>query len=167
MAAAALMLASCSDSTEVRDAKGGYHYKTSGQVSITDNGKTTQQQLDQETGLMEVISLHSGDSLLLTFSQTGGEVYETKGIADGKTVRFDPLHRTITLRTTTENTISTNLVDSLGTYTTVQHETFDLSVSGYAEVYDNTLIFHYTYDGQAESGKTLHGEDITMLAKRN
>ena len=53
-AAFALLLASCSDTADVRDIKGGYHYKTSGQVEISDNGKSTIEQLGQETGMLEV-----------------------------------------------------------------------------------------------------------------
>ena len=171
-AAFALLLASCCDTADVRDIKGGYHYKTSGQVEISDNGKSTIEQLGQETGMLEVVSLHDDDNVLITFSQSGGEVYNTKATADGNTLHFDPFHRTLTIRTTTDNTIGIDdhlgILDSIGSYPTVQTEVFDLTVSGRAEIYDNTLIFYYQYDGRSQStGKTLRGSDIQMLAKKN
>lgn len=172
MAAFTLLFVSCSDTADVRDIKGGYHYKTSGQVEISDNGKSNIEQLAQETGMLEVVSLHDDDNVLITFSQTGGEVYNTKATADGNTLRFDPFHRTLTIKTTTDNTIGIDdhlgLLDSIGSYPTIHTEVFELTVSGRAEVYDNTLIFYYQYDGRSQStGKTLRGTDIQMLAKKN
>lgn len=171
-AALTMMLAGCTETAEVRDAKGGYHYKTSGQVEITDSGKTHIEQLSQESGLLEVVSLHDDDNVLITFSQTGGEVYNTKGSINGNNLRIDPFRRTLSIRTTTDNNIGIDdhlgLLDSIGTYPTVQTELFDITVSGRAEVYDNTLIFYYQYDGRSQStGKTLRGTDIQMLAKKN
>lgn len=171
-AAMTLMLAGCSETAEVRDAKGGYHYKTSGQVTITDKGKTTTEQLNQESGLLEVVSLHDDDNVLITFSQTGGDVYNTQGSISGNDLRLEPFHRSLSIRTTTENNIGIDdhlgLLDSIGTYPSIQTEVFDITVSGRAEIYDNTLIFYYQYDGTSLStDKTIHGTDIQMLAKKN
>lgn len=164
-AVSALVLVSCTDSVEVRNVKGSYHYKTTGQVTLTDGSKSAIHTLENESGIMEVVSLHDKDEVLLTFNQTGGEVYNTKGIAHGDRLTFDPFNRLLTLTYSEDKTVG--LLDTLS-ITKHETETFAIQVSGRAEVYDNNLIFYYTYDGKSQtSNKTIHGTDIQMLAKKN
>lgn len=164
-AVSALVLVSCNDSVEVRNIKGSYHYKTTGQVTLTDSSKTQIHTLDNESGIMEVVSLHDDDEVLLTFNQTGGEVYNTKGTAHGDKVTFDPFHRLLTVTYAEDKTVG--ILDTLS-ITKHETETFAIQVSGRAEVYDNNIIFYYTYDGKSQtSSKTIHGTDIQMLAKKN
>lgn len=161
----AVVSVSCSDSVEVRNIKGSYHYKTTGQVTLTDGNKTAIQTLENESGIMEIVSLHDDDEVLLTFNQTGGEVYNTKGTAHGDKVSFDPFNRLLTLTYNEDKTVG--LLDTLS-ITKHETETFAIQVSGQAEVYDNNLIFYYTYDGKSQtSNKTIHGTNIQMLAKKN
>lgn len=175
LACAAFLLTACSEDMEVRNIKGGYHYKTSGQVLVSNSGKEAYPlSLTNETGMLEVVSLHNGDSLLLTFNQTGGGVYNTKGTTDGEHIRFEPFERTISLRSesTYSDTISTGLGifahDSIISVSVSQTDIYDLQVNGYAEVYDNTLLFYFNYEGKAQDGeKTIKGENIQMLAKKN
>jgi len=173
--AAAALLSACSDSADVRDIRGGYHFKTSGQVTVSNSGADPYPlTLTNETGLLEVVSLHADDSILITFNQTNGGVYTTRGTTDGKLITLEPFDRTATLRveTTYADTITSGIgifsTDSIISVTAPSVETFDLHVSGYGEVYDNNLIFHLTYDGRSQSSaKTVAGSDISMLAKKN
>lgn len=176
LAAAALLLCSCSEDLQVRNIKGGYHYKTAGQVTITQQGYSPYQQvLENESGVMEVVSLYNADSLLITLNQTNGGVFNTKGRTDGQTLRFEPFDRTIKLLVENNQSDTIKLPgigilakDTIITHTTHEAEVFDIRVNGRGEVYENNIILYLTYDGQSQtSSKTLHGTDIQMLAKKN
>lgn len=166
LGAAALLLSACSDSVEVRNIKGGYHYKTSGQVTISGESDIYQP-LASESGTLEVVSLHNDDELLITFNQTNGDVYSTKGTVSKDVITFEPCTRT--LKVEFEQPISsTGGSITLPDLTTKKVEVFDIKVSGKAEVYDNNLIFTLDYDGKSESSdKTIRGEGIRMIAKKN
>lgn len=164
-AVSALVLVSCNDSVEVRTIKGSYHYKTTGQVTLSDGTKSAIQTLENESGTMEVVSLHNDDEVLLTFNQTGGEVYNTNATVHGDKLSFDPFNRLLTLTYSEDKTVG--LLDTLS-FSKHETEIFAIQVSGRAEIYDNNLIFYYTYDGKSQtSNKTIHGTDIQMLAKKN
>lgn len=171
---ACAMLMACTDQVEVRTVKGNYHYKTSGQVTVTESEKEPYiLSLNNESGVLDVVSLHSENEVLLTFNQTNGGVYNTKGKANEKTIEFEPFKRTITLQTESTKydtiTIQTGVLkhDTILAIPVTINEVYDLTVSGRSEVYDNTLIFYLDYDGKSQStDRVIKGKEIQMLAKK-
>lgn len=175
-----MMLVSCSDSSEVRDAKGAYRYKTTGKVTLEENykgatkGDTLVANLSNESGTLEVISLHNGDSLLLTIDQLNGNVLATRGAMDGKTLHFAAYNRMLEVPTSVKefDTISIGVgilsKDTIIVRERNVYEPYDITVRGYADVYDNNLVFHLEYNGKSQTTeRTLRGKDIMCLAKRN
>ncbi len=178
---AVLGLAACTDSSAVRDVKGAYRYKTTGKVTLEENyagatkADTLVANLENESGTMEVVSLHNGDSLLITIDQLNGDVMVTRGKADGNRLYFNSYTRT--LEVPTEMTYFDTVQVSIGALTLVDSiivrerrvlEVYDITVTGYADVYDNNLIFNMEYDGQSQSTeRTLRGKGIRCLAKKN
>ena len=123
LAAMCLVMASCADTADVRDAKGGYRFKTTGKVTLEmpdeSNPKATVSQivnLTNETGSFELVSLKDNDKVLLTFDQLNGDVYHTKGTLSGDELTFDAFTRTLDLPITTEysDTIHIPYLDILG-----------------------------------------------------
>ena len=119
---------------EVQTALGSYSYKT----SVLESSIS----LPVEVGQLEVISLHAEDSVLLLFNELAGPAYQTKGKIENKKLSFTPFTRVINI--------------GLRDYQT--------TISGSAEMYDNTLIFDYEYKG--ENTDTLHiilGDTILVI----
>ena len=177
---AVLCMVACSDSSAVRDAKGAYRYKTTGKVTVEENfagatkADTAVVNLDNESGTLEVVSLHNGDSLLLTIDQKNGDVMVTRGIVSDGRLHFVPYHRTLEVPTVNKyyDTISIDL--GLITRDTVivrernEYEVYDITVSGSADVYDNNLVFTLNYNGSSQTTeRTLRGKGIKSLAKKN
>ena len=175
-----MLMAACKDSSEVRDVKGAYRFKTTGKVTLEENFKgatkadTLVANLDNESGTLELVSLHKGDSVLITIDPLNGNVMVTRGALDGSRLHFDSYNRTIEVPTTQTyyDTIKIDL--GLITKDTVivterdVYEPYDIRVNGYADVYDNNLVFHLEYAGKSQtSERTLRGKDITSLAKKN
>ncbi len=187
LAAICLVMASCADTADVRDAKGGYRFKTTGKVTLQmpdeSNPKATVSQvvnLTNETGSFELVSLKDNDKVLLTFDQLNGDVYHTKGTLSGDELSFDAFTRTLDLPITTEysDTLHIPYLDLLGqnkfrdsiiTYTKTETEVFDITVTGNAKTYENNIIFSLNYKGQSQEDKqrTVEGADIQMLCKKN
>lgn len=175
-------MVACSDSTAVRDVKGAYRYKTTGKVTLEEHVEqsgwtktdTVVANLDNESGTLEVVSLHNGDSLLLTIDQKNGDVTVTRGaVSDGR-LNFVPYHRTLEVPTTVKyyDTISIDLGlisrDTVLVRERNEYEVYDITVSGSAEVYDNNLVFNLNYNGRSQtSDRILRGKDIKSLAKKN
>lgn len=173
-------MVACSDSRAVRDVKGAYRYKTTGKVTLEENYKgatkadTLVANLDNESGTMEVVSLHNGDSLLLTIDQLNGEVVATRGIVSNGYLHFEPYRRMLEVPTQVKefDTLSINLgLISKDTVFVREHlaiEAYDITVSGYAEVFDNNLVFYLDYSGSSQTTeRTLRGKGIRCLAKKN
>ena len=172
---------SCSDSSAVRDAKGAYRYKTTGKVTLEENyagatkGDTLVANLENESGTLEVVSLHNGDSLLITIDQMNGDVTVTRGKTDGNRLDFASFTRTLEVPTTVKyfDTVQVSvgpltLVDSVIVRERKELEVYDITVQGHAEVYENNLVFDLTYTGKSQSTeRTLRGKDIRCLAKKN
>ena len=141
---AACVLASCQ--TELQQATGDYSYKTSGEAvsySATDTLRLT---LPNESGTLDIVSMHTEDSVLLTFNTFGGEVYSTHGLINGKDLIFNPFERTL----------------HIGLLT------YDITVSGTARRYDETVVFDLTYSGQSQSlDRTLESTKVQTIAKQN
>ncbi|MBQ7530377.1 MAG: hypothetical protein IJT12_01550 [Paludibacteraceae bacterium] len=175
-----LFLAACTDSSAVRDVKGAYRYKTTGKVTLEENFKgatkadTLVANLDNESGTLEVISLHDGDSLLLTIDQLNGNVTVTRGAVSDSRLHFAPYNRTIEIPTTIKHydTLSIDLgiisKDTVIVREQREYEPYDITVRGYAEVYDNNLVFNLSYSGKSQTTeRTLRGTGFRSLAKKN
>ncbi len=173
-------LTGCQDTAEVRDVKGGYRYKTTGQVTLQENFKgatladTIPVKLTNESGQLEVVSLYNEDSLLITFDQLNGDVCYTRGTTDGKTIHFAPYTRTLEIpfETTKYDTLhlGTTLFprDTVITYTKRETEIFNITVSGSALVFENNLIFDLKYSGKSQTTeRTLTSRGVRMQAKKN
>lgn len=180
LAAVLMGLAACQDTAEVRDVKGGYRYKTTGQVTLQENFKgatladTIPVKLTNESGQLEVVSLYNEDSLLITFDQLNGDVCYTRGTTDGKTVHFAPYTRTLEIpfETTKYDTLhlGTTLFprDTVVTYTKRETEIFNIIVSGSAQVFENNLIFDLKYSGKSQTTeRTILHSVVRMQAKKN
>jgi len=178
--AAMLLLVSCSDSTSVRDVKGAYRYKTTGKVVLEENypgatkADTLVANLDNESGSLELVSLHDGDSVLMTIDQLNGDVTATRGAVDGKRLTFKPYSRTLNVPTDVKYFDTISLGVGILTYDTVivrerkEYEPYDITVKGYADVYDDNLVFTLEYAGTSQtSERTLRGKGIRSLAKKN
>lgn len=173
---AVLCMIACSDSNEVRSAKGAYRYKTTGKVTLEENfpkatkADTLVANLDNESGSLEVVSLHNGDSLLLTIDQLNGDVIVTRGKMTGSRLNFNSYTRTldVPLDVTYYDTIHLILTDTVIARERHEYETFDITVHGYADLYDNNLVFNLEYAGKSQSTeRTLRGKNIRSLAKKN
>lgn len=180
LAAVLMGLAACQDTAEVRDVKGGYRYKTTGQVTLQENFKgatladTIPVKLTNESGQLEVVSLYNEDSLLITFDQLNGDVCYTRGTTDGKTIHFAPYTRTLEIpfETTKYDTLhlGTTLFprDTVITYTKRETEIFNITVSGSALVFENNLIFDLKYSGKSQTTeRTILHSVVRMQAKKN
>ena len=177
---AALMLVACTDSSEVRDVKGAYRYKTTGKVTLEENYRgatkadTLVANLDNESGTLELVSLHDGDSLLMTIDQLNGDVIVTRGAINGKRLNFASFTRKLEVPTEVKTFDTISLGVGILSYDTVivreqkEYEPYDITVRGYADVYDDNLVFTLEYNGKSQtSERTLRGKGIKSLAKKN
>jgi len=175
-----LCMMACTESNAVRDVKGAYRYKTTGKVVLEENyegatkSDTLVANLDNESGTLEVVSLHKDDSLLVTIDRMNGEVIATRGTVNNGRLQFAPYKRTLEVKddVTYYDTISIHIgtleKDTVITRVRQEYEVFDITVSGYADVYDNNLVFTLGYKGKSQtSERTLRGEGISCLAKKN
>ncbi|MGN0187558.1 MAG: hypothetical protein ACI392_07435 [Paludibacteraceae bacterium] len=174
--AVAMMMCGCDDAAAVRSAKGTYSFKTSGQAVLDSlEGDAKSIVLDDESGQLEIISLHDADSLLLTFNQMGGGVYSSRGTLKDNELRFEPYARTYSVVTTVTvyDTVHTVIggvigVDSISGHNELVNDVFDITVSGVGHVYDKSIIFQLRYDGRsASSERILTAENVQMIAKKN
>ena len=178
--AATLLLVSCSDSPAVRGVKGAYRYKTTGKVTLEENyagatkADTLVANLDNESGTLEIVSLHDGDSLLITIDQKNGDVTVTRGMVKDGRMNFAAYHRTLDVPTAVKYFDTIRIGGAILSYDTIlvrernEYETYDITVRGYADVYDNNLVFNLEYTGQSQtSERTLRGKGIRSLAKKN
>jgi len=170
---AVLFMMACADSNAVRSAKGAYRYKTTGKVTLQMGqliSDTLVANLDNESGTLEVVSLHDGDSLLLTIDQLNGDVIATRGKMEGSRLHFNSYNRTldVPLDVTYYDTIHLILTDTVIARQRHEYETYDITVRGYADLYDNNLVFNLEYTGKSQSTeRTLRGKGIRSLAKKN
>ncbi|MGN0235624.1 MAG: hypothetical protein ACI4BD_04830 [Paludibacteraceae bacterium] len=179
----AVLFAGCDEAAEVRSTKGTYSFKTSGTATLTTDEESRQVALNDESGQMEVVSLHQEDSVLLTFNQVDGGVYSTRGVIappdkDGQAtqLRFAPFERTYSVITTktvydTIHTVIGGFVttDSVYSRQVVVSDAVRLTVSGTATIYDKSILFSLHYQGQGIEDETilLEAENVQMIAKKN
>ena len=177
----AVCMVGCTESRTVREVKGAYRYKTTGKVTIQEHyegateADTLIANLDNESGTLELISLHNGDSLLMTIDQMNGNVIATRALVseDGR-LDFAPYTRLLEIASNVKqfDTIQMEVagvnVDTVIVSERREYEPFDITVTGYADVYDNNLVFTLEYVGQSQtSERTMYGVDIKSLAKKN
>lgn len=158
LAAVATLAASCTDT--VKSLTGGYSYQIAKQeVSINDSIATV---LTSETGALE-IERSKDDEVLLTFNSMKGDVYTTTGKIDDKTITLTPFTRTLNI------TYTITQEELLRPVEKTINETFNIDVSGEAEIHDETIHFTLQYAGTgiSDNSTTITGEDILMIAKKN
>ena len=85
------LLASCA--SEVGSTAGSYSYKTSGQVDVTCDLFGGEQfvehiTLPNEMGHLDVINLHTDDSLLLLFNELNGSAWQLKATLNNAEMQF-------------------------------------------------------------------------------
>lgn len=179
----AVLVTGCDDAAEVRSAKGTYSFKTSGMATLTTDEESRQVALSDESGQMEIVSLHEGDSVLLLFNQVDGGVYSTRGVVaspeeNGQALplRFAPFERTYSVVTTKTvyDTIHTVIggvvgVDSVYSRQVVVSDALRLTVSGTATIHDRSVLFTLRYEGQGIEDESLRLEatGVQMIAKKN
>lgn len=159
LASIAVLAVSCTDT--VKSLTGSYSYQIAKKgVSINDSIPA---KLTSEIGALE-IERSKDDKVLLTFNSMKGDVYTTKGKIDDKTITLEPFSRTLdgsdiikqedVLPPTVEKTVN---------------ETFNVDVSGEAEIHDETIHFFLQYAGTgiSDNSTTITGENILMIAKKN
>ncbi len=151
------LMTSCTDA--VKSVVGGYSYQIAKQeVSIDD---TIAAVLTSEIGALQIEAYHDS-VILLTFNSLKGDVYTTTGILSNDAITLAPFSRTLTI------TYTVSKEDFLRPTEKTLTETYNIDVSGEAEIHDETIHFALQYDGTGVSNdKKLMGKDILMVAKRN
>ncbi len=143
----------------VKDVLGDYSYKISGTAVIDD---TIPVLLTDEQGAMQIVS-QKGKDVLLTMNIFMGGVYTADGKVSGDSLFIKQCTRTIPLTYTYESE-----EDSLISIEQTVTENFAIKVSGAGKVYNGTIHFLLTYDGEGDqSGRKIHGEKIVCVAKQN
>ena len=152
-----LSFAACSD--PVKERVGDYSYTIAKQaVTVADTINTT---LTSEKGALE-IEKKGDDGVVLTFNSLTGDVYTTTGTIKDDALSFKPFKRTVAVIYKVEEQVL--LVTEEKTVT----ENFDVTVSGTAEMHDETIHFYLNYEGTGvTNGNALKGENILMVAKKN
>lgn len=154
LVAAVVLLASCQDNSAVREARGGYSYKTSGTVFVG----TERVALSPESGQMEIVPLHDDTEVLLTMNAMGSDSYTTTATIDRDGhITLKPFRRAIEIR-----------FDTTRLLTWPERELFDITVEGSGTCYDDVVVLELNYDGRSnESGHLLSNDHVTMIGKRN
>lgn len=162
MAVCLLLTSSCHQ--DLRQATGSYTYKTSGLLTLKDGTTYTTLTLNDETGQMDIISLHHGDSILIIQNQLGGSIHTTHAVIEGKQITLTPYQRTVTLSYTSQDSGSLSGL----TGNNKETETFSIRVSSQGTLYDTSILFVSQWEGTSlTSSKTIAGTNIQTIAKRN
>lgn len=151
------LMASCSD--PVKSRMGGYSYQIAKQEVTIDD--TVSIVLTGEMGALQMEQIQE-DSILLTFNSLKGDVYTTTGKIDNDDIVLQPFERPLSV------TYTVTQQDLLRPVDKTLNETYNIEVSGGAEIHDETIHFMLQYNGAGVSNdKQLVGEDILMVAKKN
>lgn len=157
LASIAALAVSCSD--PVKSLTGGYSYQVAKQEVVIDD--TVSVVLTSEMGALQM-EKSKDDEVLLTFNSMKGDVYTTKGTIDDKTITLTPFTRTLNI------TYTITQEELLRPVEKTINETYNLEVTGEAEIHDETIHFLLQYAGTGVSNdKKISGEDILMIAKKN
>ena len=182
--AVALVMVACTD--DIKPVLGTYSYKISGKAVVDDTISTM---LTDEMGALEILR-KGDDKMLLTLNTMNGDACYTEADIDGDNVTLDPFRHfiNVTYRATVPDTIEltqpdTTIIDlplrkdtivTPGRDTVIYVErvfskSFDVTVSGTGEVYDETILFNLNYSGNGveDEDSQIEAEEVTMIAKRN
>lgn len=148
-----LMLSSCNKAVD--PLVGDYSYKTSGSVSVQTATDTTTHQLNETYGQMNIINLHSDDSIMIVMNEWEGKVYTVKCIAHegGYVIPQYVKH------------VQINGLSSI-------NNKYDVYASGTATIYDKkTIVINETYTGiihpDFSDTALVEGNSILTIAQRN
>lgn len=145
----------CKDS--VKDVVGTYGYKISDEVTIDESTRLV---LPDEEGAMQILR-EKGKEVCITMNTMGGKVYTAKGKYTGDSIVLEPFTRYIALSYTYVNDSALIPIESTVT------EAFSIVVLGAGKVYDGTVIYTFSYEGEGlSSGLALKGQDIVCVAKQ-
>lgn len=140
-----LTLTACN--CNVYQVEGSYSFKTSGLAEITTATDTTMIRLSDETGMMDIRNLKSGDSILIVMNETNGSVFTIRAEVKDKVITFAPFERPVVHLLSTSST------------------TYLVTVSGSGRYTDGTIVFDLSYDGLSLDGnKTLTAPEIKTVA---
>lgn len=147
------MLNSCNKAVD--PLVGDYSYKTSGSVSVQTSTDTTTHQLADSYGQMNIIDLHSEDSIMIVINEWEGKVYTLKGIA----------HEGGYIIPRYTKTIKINGLSGI-------NNKYDVYVTGTATIYDKkTIVIHENYTGiihpDFSDTALIEGNNILTIAQRN
>ena len=161
MGACIILLSACKDTAEVRQAEGGYTYKTSGVVRVQHGDTIDNVHLAPETGTMVLASDKDGERATLNFNHSGGDGYDMHVSIRRDSLFLDPMQRTIDVEVA-QDTLAFGTVLH-------QREAFQIKVNGDGKLLSNgDVCFTLTYTGHSINGNyTLSGTDIHVHCKRN
>lgn len=144
---AVLVLTSCN--RDVWFMEGEYSYKISGRVELKSADTTINRSIDDEIGVLRILSQDSKDEeVVLAFNPLGGSVVTTTARIDGKKIELQNFEKILHLR-------AASLTD----------EEFVVDVSGTGERYKTTIVFSLDYKGKNSDGTfSLEGNDLRMVA---
>lgn len=182
----ALSFTACTD--DIKPVLGTYSYKISGKATIDD---TISVALDDEMGALEILR-KDDDKMLLTLNTMGSDVCAASGVIDGTDITLDPFtHQiSVTYKTSVLDTIvlrqadttiterpfpfpnDTVITPARDTVLSVERpftKSYEVTVTGTGEVYDETILFTLFYSGQGieDTESRLVADNLTMVAKRN
>lgn len=148
-----LMLGSCNKAVD--PLVGDYSYKTSGTVSVQTSTDTTTHQLAETYGQMNIIDLHSDDSIMIVMNEWEGKVYTIKCVAHEGGYIIPQYVKSIRI----------NGLTSI-------YNKYDVYASGTATIYDKkTIVIHETYTGiihpDFSDTALVEGNSILTIAQRN
>ena len=157
----AVLLCACQDTVEVRNAAGGYTYKTSGQVTVSKSDTVMDVHLTPETGTMVLASNRNGGEATLSFNHSGGDTYDMVGTIDKDSIRLEPFDRLIDVEVAQDTLLFGNV--------TKRRETFEVKVTGDGKILSNgDVCLTLSYEGDAlNEHYHLTGENIHVHAKKN
>lgn len=161
LGACTMMLCACQDTADVRQAEGGYTYKTSGVVTIRQGSESGEVHLTPETGTMVLTSGKNGSEAVLSFNHSGGDNYDMHVRIEKDSIFADAMERTIDVEVSTDTL-------PLGTVTH-RREAFGIRVNGDGKIMSNgDVCLSLNYTGRAlNENYTLSGTDIHVHCKRN
>ena len=161
LGACVVMLSACEDSCEVRQAEGGYTYKTSGVVRVQRGDTVSDIHLAPETGTMVLTSSKDGDKALLNFNYSGGDNYDMQVAIQNGEIAVNATKRVIDVAVAQDTLLSGIIVN--------RPETFSIHVNGEGKVLSNgDVCLTLTYSGHSlNDNYTLSGTDIHVHCKRN
>ena len=158
LAAAVGLLTSCSKEGPARF-EGNWSFKTSGTVVLTPSASGSSELPDtvriaSESGRMDIVTADkSSGAVLITMNAILGDAVVMNATASGNRVDITPFERMVQLSSDAGVGVSANV-----------------TVSGYGERYDDTIIFRLEYSGHCTRQQveyTVGGSNIVCVAKLN